>query len=67
MDEIMKDVTGVAMAIIGVAILAVIVSNRNNTVGVIRAASGGFADVLGVAMGGSSNMASVGAGGVSYA
>jgi len=52
MDEIFKDVTSVAMAIVGVAILAVLVSNKNNTTGVIHAASSGFGSVLGVAMGG---------------
>ena len=52
MNEIFKDITGVAMAIVGVAILAVIVSQRSQTTSVIRAASGGFAQVLGVAMGG---------------
>lgn len=51
MNETMKDITAVAMAIIGVAIVAVLVSNRNNTTGVISAASGGFGNVLGVAMG----------------
>lgn len=55
MDEIMKDLTGVAMAIVGVAILAVIVSRNNNTQGVIQSAAGGFGSVLGVAMGGASN------------
>lgn len=55
MNEILHDVTGVAMAIIGVAILAVIVSNNNNTTGVIKAASSGFGSVLSVAMGGASN------------
>ena len=52
MNDIMKDLTGVLMAVIGVAILAVIVSQRNNTVGVINAASGGFGSILSVAMGG---------------
>lgn len=51
MNEIMQDITSVAMAIVGVAILAVIVSKQNDTSGVIKAASGGFASVLGVAMG----------------
>lgn len=55
MDKIMNDMTGVAMAIIGVAILAVIVSNNSNTVNVISAASKGFGSVLGVAMGGAGN------------
>lgn len=52
MNDIMKDLTAVLMAVISVAILAVIVSQRNNTVGVINAASGGFGSILGVAMGG---------------
>ncbi len=53
MNEIFKDITGVAMAIVGVAILAVLVSKNSETTSVIGAASGGFAQVLGVAMGGS--------------
>jgi len=52
MSDIMKDLTAVLMAVIGVAILAVLVNQRNNTVGVINAASGGFGSILGVAMGG---------------
>ena len=48
----MKDVTGIAMAIIGVAILFVIVSPSNKTTDVIGAAGSGFAGVLAVAMGG---------------
>lgn len=52
MSETMKDLTAVAMAIIGVAIVAVLVSQRNNTTGVISAASGGFSSVLATAMGG---------------
>jgi hypothetical protein len=52
MNEIFKDVTSVAMAIVGVAILAVLVSGNNQTSNVIGAASSGFAGVLGVAMGG---------------
>lgn len=52
MNDIMKDLTSVGMAIIGVAILAVIVSSKNQTTQVISSAAGGFASVLGVAMGG---------------
>lgn len=52
MNEIMKDLTSVGMAIIGVAILAVIVSSKNQTTQVIGSAASGFANVLGVAMGG---------------
>ncbi len=53
MDGIMKDLTGVLMAVVGVAIIAVIVSNKNQTSQVISSASSGFASILGVAMGGS--------------
>ena len=52
MNETMKDITAVAMAIIGVAIVAVLVSQRNQTAHVIGAASTGFGSVLQVAMGG---------------
>lgn len=52
MNEIFRDLTSVGMAIIGVAILAVIVSRSNDTVGVINSATSGFGDVLRVAMGG---------------
>lgn len=52
MNEIMKDITGVVMAIVGVAILTVIVSKQNNTSGVIGAATSGTANLLSVAMGG---------------
>lgn len=61
MNDIMKDLTSVGMAIIGVAILAVIVSSKNNTTQVISSATHGFASVLGVAMGGTAP-ASVGLG-----
>lgn len=54
MNEIMRDLTSVGMAIIGVAIIAVLVSQRNQTTQVIGAATGGFANVLSVAMGGGS-------------
>jgi hypothetical protein len=52
MNDIMKDLTSVGMAIIGVAILAVIVSSKNQTTQVIGSATSGFANVLSVAMGG---------------
>ena len=54
MNDIMRDVTAVAMAIVGVAILATLVSQRNQTSQVIESATSGFANVLGVAMGGGS-------------
>lgn len=63
MNEVMKDVTAVVMAIIGVALLTVIVSQRNNTVGVIGAATSGTANLLSVAMGGAPS-ATMGLGGL---
>lgn len=61
MNEIFKDLTGVALAVVGVAILYTLVNPQNKTASVIQAASGGFAGVLGAAMGG--NQGSHGAGG----
>lgn len=52
MNEIMKDISGIAMAIVGVAILYTLVNPRNQTANVIGAASGGFAQALSAAMGG---------------
>jgi len=52
MNEIVKDVTGIALAIVGVALLYTLVSDKNKTSEVIRAASGGFAQVLTASMGG---------------
>lgn len=54
MNDIMKDVTGVAMAIVGVAILYTLVSSKNQTPAVINAVSQGFAGSLTAAMGGGS-------------
>jgi hypothetical protein len=51
MNEIFKDVTGVAMAIVGVAIIYTLVNSKNKTSEVIQAASGGFATSLAAAMG----------------
>ena len=56
MDDIMKDITSVLMAVVGVAILSVIVSRNNNTQGVIGTSAQGFGSILSVAMGGGSNM-----------
>jgi hypothetical protein len=52
MNEIMKDVTGVAMAIVGLALLYTLVNPSNKTASVISAASSGFGGVLSAAMGG---------------
>jgi hypothetical protein len=52
MSELTRDLTSVLMAVVGVAILATLVSQRNQTSQVIGAASSGFASILSVAMGG---------------
>lgn len=53
MNDIIKDVSGIAMAIVGVAILYTLVNPQNKTAQVIGAASSGFANSLYAAMGGS--------------
>ena len=52
MNEIFKDATGVVMAIVGVAILYVLVSPNNQTSRVVQSVFGGTSNLLGVAMGG---------------
>lgn len=52
MNEIFKDITGVAMAIVGLAILYTLVNKNNQTPQVIQSASAGFANALTAAMGG---------------
>lgn len=50
MDQLVTAVVTVATAIIGVAILAVIVSRQSNTAGVIQAAGSAFSNSLAVAV-----------------
>ena len=45
-----EQVVTIAVAIVGVAILAVLVSRQSNTAGVIQAAGKSFSDALGVAV-----------------
>ena len=52
MNEIVKDVTGIAMAIVGVAILYTLVNPNNKTAQVISASAQGFSGALFAAMGG---------------
>lgn len=52
MNDIVKDVTGIAMAIVGVAILFTLVNPNNRTAQVIGAAATGFSQSLTAAMGG---------------
>lgn len=63
MNDLTKDVTGVLMAIVGVAILFTLVNPRNKTAQVISAGSSGFATMLGAAMGQNSQGYSIPMGG----
>jgi succinate dehydrogenase hydrophobic anchor subunit len=51
MDNIVKDVTGIAMAIVGVAILYTLVNPQNKTAQVIGALGNAFGGSLSAAMG----------------
>lgn len=51
MNDIMKDISGIALALIGLATLAVLVSQRNQTANVIGAAGNAFTRSLSTAMG----------------
>lgn len=51
MSDIMKDITGIAMAIVGVAILYTLVNPQNKTAQVIQSATSGFGSALSAAMG----------------
>lgn len=50
MDNIITPMVTILMGIIGVAILATLVSNKSNTAGVISAGGNAFAGGLGVAL-----------------
>ena len=50
MNNIWSGVVAILMAIIGVAILSVLVSNKANTANVLNAGSGAFANALSAAM-----------------
>ncbi len=50
MNNITETVVTIATAIVGVALLAVLVSKRSNTSGVIQAAGSAFSNALGVAV-----------------
>lgn len=50
MDHLTSSVTQIALAIVGVAILAVIVSKKSNTAAVIQSMASGFGNSLGVAI-----------------
>lgn len=50
MNDYIGPIVTVLTAIIGVAILATLVSNRANTANVIKAGAGGFSNILGTAL-----------------
>lgn len=49
MSSIMESITTIALAIVGLAIVAVIVSKKANTSGVLQSAASGFSNAIGVA------------------
>jgi membrane DNA delivery protein len=49
-DQLITSVVTVLMAIVGVAIIAVLVSRNANTTGVIQAGASGFSQSLGTAL-----------------
>lgn len=51
MNEVLRDLTTVLLAIIGLAVFAVIVSRRSNTSGVINSGSSAFNTALATATG----------------
>lgn len=50
MNQVTETVVTIATAIVGVAILALLVSRRSNTAAVIQAAASGFGNALNVAV-----------------
>lgn len=50
MNGLLKEVSYIAGAIIGLAILAVLVSQRSNTVNLVKAGGGVFNQALGIAI-----------------
>lgn len=67
MSDIGSAVAGVATAIIGLAIIAVLVSQNAQTSSVIQSAASGFGNVIGAAVGpvtGGGGMSGIGSGGV---
>ena len=68
-DQLITSVVTVLTAIIGVALIAVLVSKNANTVGVIGAGASGFSQALGTALSpvtGSSSFGSFTGGGAGY-
>jgi hypothetical protein len=51
MNEVLRDITTIALAIVGVAVLAILVSRKANTSGVINASSSAYNTALATAEG----------------
>ncbi len=49
-ENMISAIVTVAVAIVGIAILAVLVSRQSNTAGVVQAAAGGLAQDIGAAV-----------------
>lgn len=49
-ENMIESIVTIATAIVGVAILAVLVSKKSNTSGVIQSAASGFSNALGTAV-----------------
>lgn len=50
MSQLTETVVTIATAIVGVALLAILISRKSNTAGVIQAAGSAFGNALGVAV-----------------
>lgn len=50
MNNLLESVATIALAVIGLAVVAVFVSRNSNTAGVIRASASGLANNIGVAI-----------------
>lgn len=50
MDDIGKAIVGILTAVIGVAIIATLVSKKSNTAGVLTAGGNAFSGILGAAL-----------------
>ncbi len=50
MNSFMEGLTTIALAVVGLAVLAIIISRKSNTAGVIQSAASGLANNIGVAI-----------------
>lgn len=50
MDQLTQSIVSILTAVVGVALLATIVSKKSNTAGVLTAGASGFSQILGTAL-----------------